>query len=249
MNRLFEKTAIVTGSASGFGAGIAEAFVREGARVVLADIDEVAAHRHAHALGPSAHAVACDVADDASVAALAAATFAWAGRVDILVNNAGIGLAPKPLDELGEAEFDRLFAINAKSVYRTARHFVPAMRAAGGGSILNIASTGAVSPRPGLTWYNASKGWMIAATRSMAIELAPARIRVNAINPVAAETPLLAVVMGDPTPETRARFLASIPLGRFCTPADVAMAAIYLCSDEASLVTGVAIEVDGGRCI
>lgn len=248
MNRLFEKTAIVTGAASGFGAGIAEAFVREGARVVIADIDEVAAHRHAAALGHAAHALACDVSNNASVAALAAAALAWAGRIDILVNNAGIGHAPQPLDALSEAEFDRVLAVNAKSVYLTARHLVPHMRAAGGGAILNIASTSGVSPRPGLTWYAASKGWMIAATRAMAIDLAPARIRVNAINPVAGETPLLATFLGD-DPSARARFRASIPLGRFCTPADVAAAAVYLCGDEAGLVTGVALEVDGGRCI
>ena len=249
MNRLFEKSAIVTGAASGFGAGIAEAFVREGARVVVADIDEVAAQRHAATLGSGAHAIGCDVSSDASVAAMVAAARAWAGRIDVLVNNAGIGHRPQPLDALPEAEFDRIGAVNMKSVYLTARHLVPHLRAEGGGAILNIASTGGRSPRAGLTWYNASKGWMIAATRAMAIELAPDRIRVNAINPVAGETPLLKTFMGGDTPETRARFLASIPLGRFSTPADIAAAAVYLCSDEASLVTGVALEVDGGRCI
>ncbi len=249
MNRLFEKTAIITGAGSGFGAGIAEAFVREGARVIVADIDEVAAQRQAATLGAGAHAIGCDVSSDASVAAMVAAARAWAGRIDVLVNNAGIGHRPQPLDTLAEAEFDRIGAVNMKSVYLTARHLVAHMRTEGGGTILNIASTGGRSPRAGLAWYNASKGWMIAATRAMAIELAPDQIRVNAINPVAGETPLLKTFMGEDTPETRARFLTSIPLGRFSTPADIAAAAVYLCSDEASLVTGVALEVDGGRCI
>ena len=171
------------------------------------------------------------------------------GGVDILVNNAGIGHLPQALEDLDEAEFDRIFAVNAKSVYLTARAFVPDMKARRTGAILNIASTGGVSPRPRLTWYNASKGWMITATRAMAVELAPAGIRVNALNPVAGETPLLSTFMGEDTPEIRARFLASIPIGRFSTPQDMGAAATFLCSDEASMITGVALEVDGGRCI
>jgi 3-oxoacyl-[acyl-carrier protein] reductase len=172
------------------------------------------------------------------------------GRVDIVVNNAGVGQLPKPLESVGEAEFDRLLAVNVKSVYLTARHLVPAMKAAGGGAILNIASTGGVSPRPNLAWYNASKGWMIAATRAMAIELARWQVRVNAINPVAGDTPLLATFMGgEDTPEARARILATIPLRRLSTPDDIAAAAVFLCSDEASMITGVALEVDGGRCL
>jgi len=150
---------------------------------------------------------------------------------------------------MDEARFDRLMGVNTKSVFHTARCAVPAMKAAKHGAILNIASTGGVSPRPNLAWYNASKGWMIAATRAMAVELAPFGVRVNAINPVAGETPMLATFMGEDTPEVRARFLASIPIGRFSTPADIAAAAVYLCSQEASMVTGVAMEVDGGRCI
>ncbi len=171
------------------------------------------------------------------------------GEIDILVNNAGIGHKPQPLDTLSEEAFDRILAINAKSVFLTAREIVPAMKAKKRGAILNIASTGGVSPRPNLTWYNASKGWMITATRAMAVELAPFGIRVNAINPVAGETPLLATFMGEDTPEIRAKFLASIPIGRFSTPQDIAAAACFLCSDEASMITGVALEVDGGRCI
>jgi 3-oxoacyl-[acyl-carrier protein] reductase len=153
------------------------------------------------------------------------------------------------MESLDDATFDRLFAVNIRSVYLTARHIVPGMKARGSAAILNVASTGGVSPRPNLTWYNASKGWMITATRAMAIELAPAGIRVNAINPVAGDTPLLATFMGEDTPEVRARFLASIPIGRFSTPADMGAAAAFLCSDDASMVTGIAMEVDGGRCI
>ena len=247
--RLKDKTAIVTGGASGFGAGIAAKFHAEGARVMIADLDAAAASRMAGELGEDVVAIQADVADGASVAAMAQAALDAFGRIDILVNNAGIGHLPQPLEDLPEEEFDRLFAVNAKSVYLTARHIVPAMRAAGGGAILNVASTAGVSPRPRLTWYNASKGWMITATRSMAVELAPAGIRVNAINPVAGETPLLKTFMGEDTPEIRAKFLATIPLGRFSTPADMGNAACFLCSDEAGMITGVAMEVDGGRCI
>ena len=245
--RLKNKTAIVTGGASGFGAGIVRKFVAEGARVAIADVNGEAAEELAKALG--AIAVQADVSSDASVAALVAKVHAALGRIDILVNNAGIGHLPQTLETLSEAEFDRLFAVNGKSVYLTARHVVPLMKAAGGGVILNVASTGGVSPRPRLTWYNASKGWMITATRAMAVELAHAQIRVNAINPVAGETPLLRTFMGEDTPEMRAKFLATIPLGRFSTPEDIGNTACFLCSDEASMITGVAVEVDGGRCI
>ena len=245
--RLERKTAIVTGAASGFGAGIARRFATEGARVMIADLNAPAAAALAAEIGGLACTV--DVSNDASVAAMAqAALKAW-GRIDILVNNAGITHLPQPMEEVPEAEFDRVLAVNAKSVYLTARHIVPAMKAAGRGAILNVASTAGVSPRPRLNWYNASKGWMITATRAMAVELAPAGVRVNAINPVAGETPLLKSFMGEDTPEIRAKFLATIPLGRFSTPEDMANAALFLCSDEASMITGVAMEVDGGRCI
>jgi 3-oxoacyl-[acyl-carrier protein] reductase len=247
--RLSGKVAIVTGAASGFGAGIATRFVAEGAKVVIADVNGEGAHQLATTLGASASAVRADVSVDADVAALAAAAAAFGGHIDILVNNAGVGQRPQALESVGEAEFDRLIAVNAKSVYLTARHFVPAMKAAKAGAILNIASTGGVSPRPNLTWYNASKGWMITATRGMAIELARWGVRVNAINPVAGDTPLLATFMGEDTPEARARILTTIPLRRLSTPADIAAAAVFLCSDEASMITGVALEVDGGRCL
>jgi 3-oxoacyl-[acyl-carrier protein] reductase len=247
--RLSGKTAIVTGAASGIGAGIARRFVAEGARVAIADLNLDGARALAAELGSAALPLRVDVADAASVAALAAAVDAALGPLDILVNNAGVGHVPQPLEELADAEFERVLDVNVRSVYRTARTFVPPMKARGRGVILNIASTAGVSPRPRLTWYNASKGWVITATRSMAVELAPFGIRVNALNPVASETPLLATFMGADTPEVRARFLATIPLGRFATPQDIGHAAVYLCSDEASMVTGVALEVDGGRCI
>lgn len=245
--RLEGKTAVVTGAASGFGAGIARRFAAEGARVMVADLNRAGAEAVAGEIGGIAAVV--DVAKDASVGAMAEAALGAFGRVDILVNNAGITHLPQPMEEVGEDEFDRVLAVNAKSVYLTARHLVPAMKAAGGGAILNIASTAGVSPRPRLSWYNASKGWMITATRAMAVELAPSGVRVNALNPVAGETPLLSSFMGEDTPEIRAKFLSTIPLGRFSTPEDMAAAALFLCSDEAGMITGVALEVDGGRCI
>ena len=247
--RLEGKTSIVTGAGSGFGAGIARKFATEGAKVVLADINLEAAAAIADEIGSAAVAVHADVASGDSIEALARAAIDRLGTVDILVNNAGTTHPPQPMEDVGEDEFDLVFAVNAKSVYLTAREFVPHFKAQGGGVILNVASTAGVSPRPNLSWYNASKGWMITATKAMAIELAPHGIRVNALNPVAGETPLLKTFMGEDTPEKRAKFLATIPLGRFSTPADIGNAACYLCSDEASMVTGVAMEVDGGRCI
>ncbi len=245
--RLEGKTAIVTGAGSGFGAGIARVFAREGANVMVADLNGDAAAEIAAEIGGIAQTV--DVADGTSVAAMTrAAMDAW-GRIDILINNAGITHLPAPLEDVSEADFDRVLAVNAKSVYLTAREIVPLMKAAGTGAILNVASTAGLSPRPMLNWYNASKGWMITATKTMAVELAPAGIRVNAICPVAGETPLLASFMGEDTPEIRARFLSTIPLGRFSQPQDMGEAAAFLCSDAASMITGVALEVDGGRCI
>ena len=245
--RLSGKVALVTGGGSGFGAGICRAFAREGARVIVADINHEAAKEVASEIDGTALRV--DVADGASVSQMAGAVFAGFGRLDILVNNAGITHLPQPLEEVEEDAFDRVLAVNAKSVYLTACAFVPAMKEQRSGAILNIASTAGISPRPGLNWYNASKGWMITATKTMAVELAPSGVRVNALCPVAGETPLLASFMGGDTPENRARFLKTIPLGRFSTPEDMGNAALYLCSNEASMVTGVAMEVDGGRCI
>ena len=247
--RLAGKRAIVTGGASGFGEGIVRRFVAEGASVAIVDLNLPAARALAAEFGAAAFTLAADVSKAAEVEAMAEAVLGRLGGVDILVNNAGVGQSPKPLESVDEAEFDRLWAVNAKSVYLTARALVPAMKAAHAGAILNIASTGAVSPRPNLAWYNATKGWMIAATRAMAVELASFGVRVNAINPVAGDTPMLATFMGEDTPQARARITASIPLGRLSSPADIASAATFLCSDEASLITGVALEVDGGRCL
>lgn len=245
--RLEGKTAIVTGAGSGFGAGIAQRFAAEGATVMVVDLNGDAAGAVAQEIGGVAQVA--DVSKADSVKDMAQAALAAWGRIDILVNNAGITHLPKPLETVTEDEFDRVLAVNAKSVYLTAREIVPHMKDAGRGAIVNIASTAGVSPRPNLNWYNASKGWMITATRAMAVELAPFGIRVNAVNPVAGETPLLKSFMGEDTPEMRAKFISTIPLGRFSTPEDIANAALYLCSDEASMVTGVAMEVDGGRCI
>lgn len=245
--RLEGKTAIVTGGASGFGAGIVRKFAAEGAKVMIVDLNADAANTLASELSAIAHQA--DVSDNDAVKGIADTALQEFGRVDILVNNAGITHLPQPMDEVEEDEFDRIFAVNAKSVYLTAKHLVPHMRAAGRGNILNVASTAGISPRPRLSWYNASKGWMITATKAMAVELAPGGVRVNALNPVAGETPLLKSFMGEDTPEMRAKFLSTIPMGRFSTPEDMGNAACYLCSDEASMITGVCMEVDGGRCI
>jgi 3-oxoacyl-[acyl-carrier protein] reductase len=245
--RLEGKTAIVTGGASGFGAGIARKFAAEGARVLVADLNAEGAQFIASEIGGFPGKV--DVGNGTSVNALVGQALKELGRVDILVNNAGITHLPKPMEDVDEEEFDRVLRVNAKSVYLTARALVPHLKAQQSGVILNIASTAGVSPRPNLNWYNASKGWMITATKAMAVELAPHGIRVNALNPVAGETPLLKSFMGEDTPEMRAKFLSTIPLGRFSTPEDLGNAACFLCSDEASMITGVAMEVDGGRCI
>ncbi len=245
--QLSGKTALITGGGSGFGAGIARAFAAEGARVMVADINPDAAKDIAAEVGGIAATV--DVADNTSVAGLAYAASDQLGDLDILVNNAGVTHLPAAMEDISEADFDRVQAVNTKSVYLMARHFVPAMKARQTGAVLNIASTAGVSPRPNLSWYNASKGWMITATKAMAVELAPFGIRVNALNPVAGETPLLPSFMGGDTPELRAKFLATIPLGRFSTPQDMGAAATFLCSDAASMITGVALEIDGGRCV
>ncbi|MCX7299123.1 MAG: SDR family oxidoreductase [Rhodobacterales bacterium] len=246
--RLRDKTAIITGAGSGFGAGIARKFAAEGARVIVADINGSAAGTVAAEIG--ATPVTVDVGDRASVETMIATASDMLGPIDILVNNAGVTHLPAFMEDVSEDDFDRVFRINMKSVYLTARALVPAFKARQMGVILNIASTAGVSPRPRLNWYNASKGWMITATRAMAIELAPFGIRVNALNPVAGETPLLKSFMGgEDTPEIRAKFLATIPIGRFSTPEDMGNAACFLCSDEAGMITGVAMEVDGGRCI
>ena len=247
--RLREKVAIVTGGGSGFGEGIARKFVTEGANVLIADRDAAAGARVAASLGAHVRSVAVDVANAADVRAMVDAAHEYYGGLDILVNNAGVGHLPQPLEDLAEAEFDRIVAVNMKAIYLAAREVVPRFKKRKSGVILNMASTAGVSPRPRLAWYNASKGFVITATRAMAVELAPFGIRVVALNPVAGDTPMLKVFMGEDTPEMRAKFLSTIPIGRFSTPEDLGNAACFLCSDEASMITGVAMEVDGGRCI
>lgn len=245
--RLQNKTSIVTGAGSGFGAGIARKFAAEGAQVLVADINAKAAQDIAREIGGTPCTV--DVSKGASVDAMITQAINAFGHIDIVVNNAGVTHLPAPMDTISEEDFDRVFAVNCKSVYLIARALTAHMKDREKGAILNVASTAGVSPRPNLSWYNASKGWMNTATKSMAVELAPFGVRVNALNPVAGETPLLASFLGEDTPERRAQFLSTIPIGRFSTPEDMGNAACYLCSDEASMITGVCMEVDGGRCI
>ena len=247
--RLENKKAIITGAASGFGAGIAKKFIQEGAEVIVADINEKMANKAATDLGKHAYSFPVDVSKSGSVTKLKDFSLSHFGIPDIIINNAGVTHTPDTLENIVEDDFDRVFLVNCKSVYLMARSFVPDMKKKKSGVFLNVASTAGVSPRPNLNWYNASKGWMNTATKTMAIELAPHGIRVNAINPVAGETPLLATFMGEDTPIMRSKFLATIPIGRFSTPEDMGNAACFLCSNEASMVTGVCLEVDGGRCI
>ena len=248
--RLDGKCALVTGAGSGFGRGIAERFAAEGARVVVADLNGDAARKVASGIGEAAVAVEANVASREHTDAMVdAALELGGGRVDVAVLNAGTTHVNKPLLDVTEEEFDRIAAVNTKAIYLATLRLVPIMAERGGGSIIVTASTAGLRPRPGLTWYNASKAWAIGATKSMAVELAAQNIRVNALCPVAGETGMLAQFMGEDTPELRAKFKATIPLGRLSTPADMASAALWLASDEAAFITGVALEVDGGRCI
>lgn len=247
--RLDNKVALITGGASGFGKAIAETFGREGARIAIADIQEEPARAVAAAIGNSAIAVRCDVSKRADVDAAVKAALAAFGGIDILVNNAGMSHKRRPMLEVDEAEFDRLMAVNVKSIFLFAHAVVPLMRRKKSGVIINIGSTAGIRPRPGLTWYNASKAAVNLVSKSMAVELAPDGIRVCAVAPVIAETPLLPTFMGGDSPELRAQFRATVPLGRFATVDDVANATLFLASDEASFLTGNVLEVDGGRCI
>ena len=251
--RLAGKVAVVTGAASGFGAGIARRFAAEGCAVLVNDLVRDTGERVADELrkaGGQAQFAHGDVAKGTDWNALLAAAREHFSHVDIVVNNAGTTHRNQPLLGVTEAEFDRVYAVNVKSIYWSVITFVPYFRQRGGGCFINIASTAGVRPRPGLTWYNGSKGAVIVTSRSMAAELGPDRIRVNCVNPVIGETGLVSEFMGLPdTPENRKKFLATIPLGRFSTPADVANACLYLASDEAEFINGACLEVDGGRCV
>jgi 3-oxoacyl-[acyl-carrier protein] reductase len=251
--RLADKVAVVTGAASGFGAGIATRFAEEGARIVAADINGDGAARIVEDIrnaGGTAVAVTADVSKGDEMAKIIAAAVDEFGALDVVVNNAGTTHKNRPMLEVDEATYDRVFAVNVKSVYHSAIHAVPVFRRQGRGSFINIASTAGIRPRPGLTWYAATKGAVITMTKSMAVELAPDNIRANAINPVVSATGLLKDFLpGEDTPETRAKFVATIPLGRMSTPRDVAAACLFLASPDAEFLTGVCLEVDGGRCI
>jgi len=251
--RLKDKVAIVTGGGSGFGEGIAKRFALEGARVIVNDISVEGGERVTKEIvanGGTAKFVKSDVSKDADWGTLVKATLESYRALHVVINNAGTTHRNQPLLDVTEEQFDRVYAVNVKSLYWSAQHCVPVFRKQGGGVFVTIASTAGVRPRPGLTWYNGSKGAAILTSRSMAVELAPDKIRVNVINPVAGETPLLAQFMGGAdTPEMRAKFIASIPIGRLSQPRDVANAALYLASDEADFITGACIEVDGGRCV
>ncbi len=250
--RLKNKVAIVTGGGSGFGEGIARRFVEEGCKVMINDLKPEGGERVAKALaseGGQAAFVQGDVSKAADWDRILKSALDTYGSLDIVINNAGTTHRNQPLLDVTEADFDRVYAVNVKSLYHGARAVVPYFRKKGGGVLITIASTAGVRPRPGLVWYNGSKGAAIVTSRAMAVELAPDKIRVNVVNPVAGDTPLLAEFMGSDTPELRAKFVASIPLGRFSKPIDIANACLYLASDEADFITGACIEVDGGRCV
>ncbi|WP_370457268.1 SDR family oxidoreductase [Salipiger sp. PrR003] len=248
--RLQGKTTMITGAASGFGKGIAETYIREGAKVAVADLNAEGARAVAEALGPNAIAVTCDVSKADQVAAAVAQTTEAFGSLDIVVNNAGWTNPNRPLMETDEETFRRIYDINVLSIFHMTKTCVPLWRKQGGGVMLNVGSVAGIRPRPGLTWYNSSKGAVNIMTKSLAVELAPDNVRVCGIAPVMGVTGLLEQFMGMPdTPENRAKFLATIPMGRFSEPRDVANAALYLGSDEADFITGVILEVDGGRTV
>jgi len=247
--RLSGKSTVVTGAGGGFGEGIARRFAEEGARVVVADIDAAAARRVAASIGNGAVAIAGDVSKGADFRAVVAAAVDRFGGLDVLVNNAGTTHRNQPMLDVDEATFDRVHAVNVKSIYWSVQAAVPVFRAQGrGGSIINISSTAGIRPRPGLIWYNGTKGAVNTMTQCMAIELAPDNIRVNAICPVLGATGLTELFMGQPdNPEVRQKFMASIPLGRMSQPSDIANACVWLAEDATSFITGVLLPVDGGR--
>ena len=245
--RLKNKIAIITGSASGFGKGIAEKFSKEGARLILVDRNEKLLRKVAKKI--SQDFFVADVSKSSNMKSLLSYSYKKYKSVDIVVNNAGITHKPKFMEKVTEKEFENVFNVNVKSVYYCGKYFIPKMKKLKKGVVLNVASTAGLSPRPKLNWYNASKGWMITATKAMAIELAPFNVRVNALAPVAGKTPLLKSFMGGNSLKKKQAFLSTIPIGRFSKPQDMGNAACFLCSDEASMITGTILEVDGGRCI
>ena len=251
--RLKDKVALVTGAASGFGTGIVERFAAEGARVVVADINGDGAEKVARMLrdaGAEAASAEADVTSSDQVKAMIDTAVSTFGGLDIIVNNAGMPQRNQPMLDVDEETFDRIFQVNCKSIYLSAIHGVPHLKERGGGSIINTASSAGLRPRPGLVWYNGSKGGAITLTKSMAIELASDNIRVNALCPVAGDTPMLGEFLGgEVTNEMYAKFIDTVPLGRLSTPRDIANVTVFLASDEAAFLTGVCIEVDGGRCI
>ncbi len=251
--RLTNLVSIVTGGGSGFGEAICRRYATEGAKVVVADLDRAKGEAVAADLRAQGHDALfqpVDVARNADMQRLVQAVVQHFGRLDVMVNNAGISHANQPMLNVSEEAFDRIFQVNVKSLYLSAQHCVPVFRRQRSGCFINIGSTAAVRPRPGLTWYNGSKGAVTMITKSMAVELAPDNIRANSINPAIADTPLLTTFMGGAdTPENRAKFTASIPLGRLGQPTDVANAAVFLAEPASAFVTGVCLEVDGGRCI
>ncbi|MGE4337932.1 MAG: SDR family oxidoreductase [Pigmentiphaga sp.] len=245
------KVVVVTGAGSGFGRGIAECFAAEGANVVVADVNAEGGRQTAEALeakGVKAMFVACDVTRSADMKGLVNAVLERLGRLDVFVNNAGVSHRIESMSAVSEDEFDRVMDINVKSLYLSAKYVAPHFISQGGGCFVNIGSVSANRPRPGIAWYAASKAAAIVASRSMALELAPHGIRVNVINPVAGDTPFLGA-HGQDSPDLREKFVASIPLGRLAVPADIGHAAVFLASEEASLITGASLDVDGGRSI
>jgi len=248
--RLKDKTALVTGAASGFGTGIAETFAREGARVAVLDINGDGARSVASSIGAAALPLTCNVADGKDVQDAVNTTMKAFGRLDVVINNAGVSHKNSPMLDIDEAEFDRVYAVNVKSIFHMAHAAVPAMRKQGGGVIINITSTAGIRPRPGLVWYNGSKGAANIITKTMAVELAPDKNRVCGIAPVLGKTALTETFIGAPaTDENLKKFMATIPLGRMSEARDIANAALHLASDDSDFLTGLIMEVDGGRCV